>query len=110
MSATLGRVISDYRGIVQPASSVPLNLKSRDWKLTDWQASREGYSAKLLGNTDDEKRKRMWPIGLEAIPRHARAEILLIEDQAATARTLALRKPVSGCNQRSATKTIRNHH
>jgi hypothetical protein len=47
-----------------------------------------------------EKQKRMWPIGLEAMLGTLGLKVLLIEDEAATARTLALRVPVDRANQR----------
>jgi hypothetical protein len=60
-----------------------------------------GYSAKLLGKDGaGEKQKRMWPIGLEAMLGTLGLKVLLIEDEAATARTLALRTPVDRANQR----------
>ena len=48
-----------------------------------------------------EKQKRMWPIGLEAMLGTLGLAILLIEDETAKARTLALRQPVDRANQRS---------
>jgi hypothetical protein len=42
----------------------------------------------------------MWPIGLEAMLGVLGLKILLIEDETATARTLALRTPVDRANQR----------
>jgi hypothetical protein len=42
----------------------------------------------------------MWPIGLEAMLGTLGLRILLIEDEAATARTLALRTPVQSNQQR----------
>jgi hypothetical protein len=58
-----------------------------------------GYSAKLLGRDGaGEKQKRLWPIGLEAMLGTLGLKVLLIEDEAATARTLALRTPVVRAN------------
>jgi hypothetical protein len=42
----------------------------------------------------------MWPIALDIHAWRAPAQILLIEAEAATARTLALREPVDRTNQR----------
>jgi hypothetical protein len=51
-----------------------------------------GYSGKLLGKDGSgKKQKRMWPIGREAMFGTLGLKIILIEDEAATARTLALR-------------------
>jgi hypothetical protein len=59
-----------------------------------------GYAGKLLGNGLAKRKKRMWPIGLEAMLGTLGLRILLIEDEVATARTLALRVPVDRSNQR----------
>jgi hypothetical protein len=47
-----------------------------------------------------EAKKKMWPIALESMLGVLGLKILLIEDDAATARTLALRTPVDRANQR----------
>jgi hypothetical protein len=57
----------------------------------------------LLGKDGGEpgrKNKKMWPIALESMLGVLGLKILLIEDEAATARTLALRIPVDRANQR----------
>jgi len=41
----------------------------------------------------------MWPVSLELMPSTLGQRILLIEDEAATARTLALRTPVQAHQQ-----------
>jgi hypothetical protein len=46
----------------------------------------------------------MWPVSLEAMLGTLGLKILLIEDDAATARTLALRTPVETRNQRFGNK------
>jgi hypothetical protein len=62
-----------------------------------------GYAGKLLGKDGGEpgrKNKKMWPIALESMLGVLGLKILLIEDDAATARTLALRTPVERNQQR----------
>jgi hypothetical protein len=60
-----------------------------------------GYSAKLLGKDDGvPRKKRMWPSSLEAILGTLGLQIIIIEDHAATSRTLSRRIPVDHCNQR----------
>jgi len=61
-----------------------------------------GYSSKILGKQEHSKDpKRIWPIGLEAMLGALCLKVILIQDDAATARTLALReKPVNRSNQR----------
>jgi hypothetical protein len=56
-----------------------------------------GYSAKLLGRDGAGEK---WPIGLKAMLGALGLNVFLIEDEAATARTLALRTPVDRANQR----------
>jgi hypothetical protein len=46
----------------------------------------------------------MWPIGLEAMLGTLGLKVLLLEDEAATARTLALRTPVDSRQQRFGNK------
>jgi hypothetical protein len=60
-----------------------------------------GYNAKLLGKGNGEtKQKRMWPASLEAILGTLGLQIIIIEDHAATSKTLSRRVPVDQCNQR----------
>ena len=62
-----------------------------------------GYAGKLLGKdgaAPGRKHKKMWPMALESMLGVLGLKILLIEDDAATARTLALRTPVDRANQR----------
>jgi hypothetical protein len=57
-----------------------------------------GYAAKLLGKDGTGGRKKL--VALESMLGVLGLKILLIEDDAATARTLALRTPVDRANQR----------
>jgi hypothetical protein len=62
-----------------------------------------GYAGKLLGKdggASGRKHKKMWPVALESMLGVLGLKILLIEDDAATARTLALRTPVQNHQQR----------
>jgi hypothetical protein len=65
-----------------------------------------GFSGKLLGRDDSEKRKqrRMWPASLDAILGTLGLQIIVIQDHAATSRTLSRRVPVDRANQRFDTK------
>jgi hypothetical protein len=104
MGAILGRVIDDYRGLVETCQQRAGELGISRLEI-DWLAGlTSGYSGKLLGNDDSKKQKRMWPIGLEAILGVLGLRIILIEDQAATARTLSLRTPVTHTHQRFGNK------
>jgi hypothetical protein len=60
-----------------------------------------GYSGRLLSNGDNAKEpRRMWPASLDAILGTLGLRILIIEDEAAAARTIARREPVDRTNQR----------
>jgi hypothetical protein len=100
MSAMLGRVINDYRGLVETCQQRAIELEISRSEIDRLSGLADGYSAKLLGNTDDEKRRRMWPLSLEAMLRVLGLRILLIEDQTAAARTIAKRTPVDASSQR----------
>jgi hypothetical protein len=101
MGATLGRVFSDYQTLVETCRARADELAISRLELDRLAGLPSGYSGKLLGKDGaGKKQKRMWPIGLEAMLGTLGLRILLIEDEAATARTLALRTPVDRANQR----------
>src|SRR5258708_7701053 len=100
MGATLGRLISDYRGLVETCRARAEELELSRSEIDRIGGLPAGYAGKLLGNGLAKRKKRMWPIGLEAMLGALGLRILLIEDEVATARTLALRIPVDRANQR----------
>lgn len=102
MAANLGRMIGDYRGLVETCRQRADELALSRLELDRLAGLPAGYSGKLLGKGGSEPR-RMWPIGLEAMLGTLGLKILLIEDEAATARTLALREPVNRTQQRFGT-------
>jgi len=104
MGATLGRVIDTYRELVKTCQQRAIELEISRLEIDRIGGLPQGYSAKLLGNTDGEKRKRMWPVGLDLMLGTLGLKILLIEDEAVTARTLALRQKVDYSNQRFGNK------
>ena len=59
-----------------------------------------GYAGKILSVGKRKHPKRMGMISLEIVLVTLGLKLVLIEDEAATARTLALRTPVDRCNQR----------
>jgi hypothetical protein len=62
-----------------------------------------GYAGKVLrqgAGVPGKENKKLWPISLELMLSTLGLKILLIEDAAATARTLALRTPVQSNQQR----------
>jgi hypothetical protein len=65
-----------------------------------------GYSGKLLDKEGGAlKAKRMWPASLEAILGTLGLQIIIVEDYAATSRTLSRRVPVDQASQRFDNKS-----
>lgn len=102
-SASLGRLITDYRTLVETCRARADELELSRLEIDRLGGLPVGYAGKLLGKDGGEpgrKHKKMWPIALESMLGVLGLKILLIEDEAATARTLALRTPVDRANQR----------
>lgn len=101
MSAALGRLIGDYKGLVETCRQRAEELEISRSEIDRISGLPDGYSGKVLGNARNSiKPKRLWPVGLELLIGALGLKILLIEDEAATARTLALRERVDVSNQR----------
>jgi hypothetical protein len=106
MGAMLGRMIGDYKGLVEVCQQRAIELGLSRHEIDFLGGLPAGYAGKLLGKGNSENRKRtIWPIGLEAMLGALGLRILLIEDDAATARTLKLRRSiVDSSNQRFGNK------
>jgi hypothetical protein len=101
VGATLGRTISDYRTLVETCRARADELGISRLEIDRLGGLPAGYAGKLLGKDGaDGRKKKMWPVALESMLGVLGLKILLIEDDAATARTLALRTPVDRANQR----------
>jgi hypothetical protein len=99
--AKLGRAFSDYRTLVEICRARADELELSRSELDRLSGLPAGYSSKLHGRDGAERRgKKMWPFSLEAMLGVLGVRIVLIEDDAATARTLALRVPVDRSQQR----------
>ena len=100
MSAQLGRLISDYPGLVRAfrerANELDLSRSGID-EIAGWA---DGYAGKLLGSEAAKKRKVIGPLSLELMLGTLGLKMILIEDPEATARTLARREPVNRRQQR----------
>jgi hypothetical protein len=107
MDASLGRVISDYRALVEVCRRRAEELALSRSEIDRISGLPHGYAGKLLSNGFAKKPKRMWPVSLESMLGTLGLKILLIEDEAATRRTLALREPVN-CNQQRFGNTCRS--
>jgi hypothetical protein len=102
--ASLGRVISDYRTLVETCRQRADELALSRSEIDRLGGLPLGYAGKLLGKESVEHRgkkcKKMWPVSLELMLAVLGLKLLAIEDDAATARTLALRTPVKQNQQR----------
>ncbi|WP_213775434.1 hypothetical protein [Bradyrhizobium sp. dw_78] len=103
MGAQLGRLINDYRGLVETCRARADELGISRLEIDRLGGLPVGYAGKILGRDAGEprrKNKKMWPYALEAMLGVLGLKILIIENDVATARTLALRTPVDRSNQR----------
>jgi hypothetical protein len=116
MGATLGRTFTDYRTLVETCRARAAELGLSRVEIDRLAGLPAGYSGKVLGKkaVDDvglpqkKSSKKMWPVALESMLGVLGLKILLIEDDAATARTLALREPVAANQQRCGSKHWRS--
>jgi hypothetical protein len=98
---SIARPIPGYRGLVETCRARAEELGISRLEIDRLAGLPDGYSAKLLGRGNSTKKKaRLWPIGLEGMLAVLGLKMLLVEDEAATARTLAHRTPVNRANQR----------
>ena len=108
MGASLGRTFTDYGTLVETCRARAVELGLSRLEIDRLAGFADGYSGKLLGKRSVEdvgyprrkSSKKLWPVALEAMLGVLGLKILLIEDEAATARTLALRVPVTRYQQR----------
>src|SRR5437868_13877845 len=101
MGAKLGRLISDYGGLLEAfrerAKELEISRQGID-SIAGWA---DGYAGKLLSTGEAAKRrKRIGPLSLELMLGALGLKMILVEDPEATARTLAKRDPVDHRQQR----------
>jgi len=100
MSARLGRLISDYGGLLEAfrerAKELEISREGID-SVAGWA---DGYAGKLLGGAAAKRRKIIGPVSLELMLGALGLKLILVEDPEATARTLARRDPVDRAQQR----------
>jgi hypothetical protein len=98
---SIARPVEGYKGLVETCRARAEELALSRLEIDRLAGLPIGYSGKLLGRDGaGPKKKRMWPVGMESILGVLGLKILLIEDEAAAARTLALREPVEKRQQR----------
>jgi hypothetical protein len=101
MSANIARPIPGYRGFIEICRARAVELGISRSELDRISGLPAGYSGRILGNYEAAKEpRRMWPASLDAILGTLGLRILIIEDEAAAARTIARREPVDRTNQR----------
>jgi hypothetical protein len=101
VSTCIARPVIGYKGLVETCRKRANELAISRLEIDRLAGLPMGYSAKLLGNDDGvPRKKRMWPASLEAILGTLGLQIIVIEDYAATSRTLSRRIPVDQANQR----------
>jgi hypothetical protein len=101
----IARPVTGYKGLIEACRQRANELSISRLEIDRLSGLPAGYAAKLLGKDGGAvKPKRMWPASLEAILGTLGLQIIVIEDHAATSRTLSLRVPVDHSNQRFENK------
>jgi hypothetical protein len=97
----VARPVTGYKGLIETCRQRANELALSRLELDRLAGLPAGYSAKLLGKDDGvPRKKKMWPTSLELILGTLGLQIIIIEDYAATSRTLSRRIPVDRANQR----------
>lgn len=100
VAARLGQTISTYQILVETFRRRADELKLSRSEIDRIAGLPSGYAGKVLSLGKAGKQKRMGMVSLENILAALGLKIILIEDEAAAARTLAVRTPVDSRNQR----------
>jgi hypothetical protein len=101
----IARPVDGYRGLVETCRERANELALSRQEIDRLSGLPDGYAGKLLGKANGSKAKRMWPKSLEEILRTLGLQIIVIEDHAATSKTLARRAPVDARQQRFNNKS-----
>jgi hypothetical protein len=97
MGAEIGRIVNDYQGLMEIFRQRAEELEISRSSIDELSGLANGFAGKALGN---QQRKKMGPVSLGPMLQVLGLKMLIIEDEAATARTLALRTPVQSNQQR----------
>ncbi len=101
MCASLGRIVSDYAGLLEICRQRAVELDISRSGIDHLSGLPNGHAGKLLGA---KQKKKLGVVSLGLMLETLGLKILIIEDEAATARTISLRTPVDRCNQRFGNK------
>jgi hypothetical protein len=97
----IARPIVGYSGLVETCRQRADELALSRLEIDRLAGLPAGYSGKLLGKDDGvPRKKRLWPASLELVLGALGLQIIVIEDHAATSRTLSRRIPVDRVQQR----------
>jgi hypothetical protein len=97
MGAVLGRIVNDYQGLVEVCRQRAEELEISRLEIDQLSGLAVGHAGKILGKGET---KRMGPVSLGPMLEVLGLRMLIIEDAAATQRTLARRSPVNAMQQR----------
>jgi hypothetical protein len=105
MGANIGRPISEYSALVETFRARAAELELSRSEIDRISGLPNGYSGRLLGSAAiapgaNKQRRRMLPTALDLMLGVLGLKIVFIIDEAATARTIAMRIPVDQRNQR----------
>jgi hypothetical protein len=97
----IARPVTGYKGLIETCRQRANELALSRLEIDRLAGLPTGYSAKLLGKDDEvPRKKKMWPASLEAILGTLGLQIIIIEDHAATSKTLSRRVPADHSQQR----------
>jgi hypothetical protein len=100
--AAVAQVFTSYSTLIETCRVRCDQLELSRAELDRLSGLPDGYSSKLLGRDGcGQRQKRVWPVSLDAMLGALGLQVILIENEAALARTLARReKPVNRSQQR----------
>jgi hypothetical protein len=97
MGAVLGRIVNDYQGLIEICRQRADELAISREGIDVLSGCAPGLAGKILGH---RQTKKLGPLTLGPMLQVLGLKLLIIEDDAATARTLGRRTPVQKNQQR----------
>jgi hypothetical protein len=97
MGAMLGRIVNDYQSLVEICRQRAAELEISRSGIDVISGLTTGHAGKILGKN---QKKRLGIVSLGLMLETLGLKMLIIEDETAARRTLALRKPVDRAQQR----------
>ena len=103
MRAVLGRIVNDYQGLIEVCRQRAAELAISRSGIDEVSGLPNGMAGKILG---DRQVKKMGPLTLGPLLQTLGLKMLIIEDDAATAKTLARRTPVRATSNALGTSRV----